>query len=298
MAKRPRGPQPNWRPNRPRTRALLADITARYQQHRDEGTLPRGGRGIFYDLRPHGLGNGLTYTKITRERPQSAFGPMEASQKNIQEVLQMARRAGIIRESWVADDRAPDPLTPWTFTDADDYAAWVAEDAKQFQLDRQRGQDCYVEVACEPEGLGPRLALVAEPYGVPVYPSGGYGGLKGKRELATRAASRDVPTIVLVVTDYDDDGMDIYQSAREDAIAWVPYYNPPRPGCWLRFKRIAITRQQAIDNDALDDDGKAEADALPVQVMDRILTRWLDRLLDTATREQVLADLDREGPRP
>lgn len=49
MTKRPRGPQPNWQPSTPLQRGILADLLARYEQHHQEGTLPRSGRGMFYD---------------------------------------------------------------------------------------------------------------------------------------------------------------------------------------------------------------------------------------------------------
>ncbi len=42
-------------PRSPRADAVYADIIDRLQQHDDEDTLPRGGRGLFYDLRPHGF---------------------------------------------------------------------------------------------------------------------------------------------------------------------------------------------------------------------------------------------------
>ena len=48
---------------------IVPDLIARYRQHYDEGTLPRGPRGIFYDLRPHGMGNGMTYRSPTALTP-------------------------------------------------------------------------------------------------------------------------------------------------------------------------------------------------------------------------------------
>jgi hypothetical protein len=47
----------------------------------------------------------------------------------------------------------------------------------------------------------------------------------------------------------------------------------------------------------LDDDGKAEADALPVLVMDAIVTGWLDRLSDPAGRESLRGEQQRERVR-
>jgi hypothetical protein len=297
MTTRPRGPQPNWRPRTARQKALLADIVARYQKHYDEDTLPRGGRGIFYDLRPAGRGNGVTYTKPTKDYPVKDFGPMEASPDAVQEVLALARRAGMMPESWVADAHAPTPITQTIYADADDFASTVAEAAEEFLLDAQRDQDLYIEVWCEAEGLAPRLARIALPYGVHVYSGGGYDGLKGKRSFAARAADRDVPTIVFGVSDRDDHGDKIFRACAEDSSAWVTAYTPGLPGDWLTFRRLALTREQAEAHGVLDEDGKAEADALSVPIMDGILREALDELLDPEIRQAVLAEQDDERRR-
>jgi hypothetical protein len=67
-----------------------------------------------------------------------------------------------------------------------------------------------------------------------------------------------------------------------------------RPGDWLHFERIAVTRDQASAHDVLDEHGQAEADALPVPVMDAVLLDWLDGLLVEAIRAEVRAAQARE----
>jgi hypothetical protein len=55
----------------PKAEAVRADILDRLRQHEREDTLPRGGRGLFYDLRPHGMpdnSRGITYTKHPRDK--------------------------------------------------------------------------------------------------------------------------------------------------------------------------------------------------------------------------------------
>ena len=42
-------------PRSPRADAVRDDILDRLAQHEAEDTLPRRGRGLFYDLRPHGI---------------------------------------------------------------------------------------------------------------------------------------------------------------------------------------------------------------------------------------------------
>ena len=97
----------------------------------------------------------------------------------------------------------------------------VEHAAERFSLDRQRYQPVYVEVLCEAEDLAPRLSRVGRGLRRAGLPSGGFDGLKGKREFADRALDRDVPTVVLHVGDRDDHGDHIYVAAAEDAVAWA-----------------------------------------------------------------------------
>jgi hypothetical protein len=286
MARRPRGALPGWRPRTARQAAILADLVARYEQHRREDTLPRGGRGIFYDLRPDGMGHGITYRKPDSAHPVADFDRDTAAHPAaVQEVLVLARRAGIIPEHWVADARAPEAFAPGYDDSAEDAAETIAsiiDNAQEnFALDRQRYQPVYIEVLCEPEDLQARLARVAEGYGVPVYSGAGFDGLKGKRAFAERALARDVPTVVLHFGDRDKHGEDIFTAAAEDAIAWAGDDDV------LRFERVALTVEQAREHDLLDADGKAEVDGLPVPVMDRLLTDAIEALQDAACRERL-----------
>jgi hypothetical protein len=291
MTTRPRGPQRHWRPTAPRQIGILADLIARYSQHNDEGTLPRGGRGIFYDLRPAGMGNGVTYRKPDSMHPLSEFGPMEAHPAAVQEVLVMARRAGLIPEAWVADTRAPSPLLQNYDDSADSVAdsiAWWAENAvSSFRMDPQLLQPRYIELWCEAEDLAPRIARVSESYGVPVYSGGGFDGLKGKRAVANRAGIRDMPTLILHIGDRDPHGEMIYNAVREDAEAW---HRSGGHGGDLVFERLALTMEQADEHGLLDADGKAEADSLPVQVLDAIVTGRLDELIDPVSLEHMRED--------
>src|SRR5207249_4668801 len=78
-------------PRSTKAEAVRADILDRLRQHKAEDTLPRGGRGLFYDLRPHGLpGNprGVTYTKDPKDKGR---GSMEATPKYVADQLALMR---------------------------------------------------------------------------------------------------------------------------------------------------------------------------------------------------------------
>jgi hypothetical protein len=299
---RPRGPI-TWTPRDPFGKALLADITDRLDQHRREGTLPRSPRGLFYDLRPTGFGRGLTYTKHPEMRRTAAgqprkANPMDVTPALVTEYLIKARRAGIVPERWIEDGRAPEPSVPWyDDSTAEEIADRLVSEIRDpyVSYSPQRGQPVHLEVLTEAAGLIGRTARIAGQYGVPVYSGGGYDGLKAKRALGERAAGRDVPTVVLRISDYDRHGLIIATAGMEDSIAWAGHFGADDG--WLTVERVALTEAQAREHDLLDGDGKAEADGLPVPVMDGILRDTIERHQDPAVREQNERDAETERAR-
>jgi hypothetical protein len=301
MSVRPKGPlPPRWEPASPKRRAVLADVLDRYRQHYEEDTLPRDGRGIFYDLRPRGRGRGITYIKRGKEREhwydpagrdarRGRFGPDEVGPEYVQELVADARRAGLLPETWVADQRAP---TPWLPLLNDQTAAEEAGAVMDVilhagvRLDRQTGQPVFVELWYEAGGLAARAVRVVEPYDVPVYSGAGMDGLKGKRAAAERIAeraNRGQRTDVLLIGDHDRHGRLIRDVYEEDVRAWAVSYGVD-PGM-VEFTTVAVTEEQAVEHDLLDDEGKAEADGLPVPVHDQLIRDAILSRQDPARRE-------------
>jgi hypothetical protein len=275
-------------PRSPKADAVTADILDRLRQHHEEDTLPRGGRGLFYDLRPHGMPRnprGVTYTKHPKAKGK---GSMEATPEYVQNQLALMRRVWnpatgerLVREGWISDARMPDPLTPTETVSARQAAENVAAYLRDLCLARQAGQPVYLELRCEAQDLMQRIARVAHPYGVHVYSGSGSDGLKPKKEAAERAAGRNVPTIVGHLADLDDDGGDIADAFAEDAYAFTEWHRDYE-GAKGSFdmKRLALTRKQALAHDLLDADGHAEVDGLPVPVLDAIVRRFIEAHLD------------------
>jgi hypothetical protein len=216
------------------------------------------------------------------------FGPDEVGPDYVQNVVADARRAGKLPESWVADSRAPESVAAWSRDEtAEDVAEWVIERIRgaHVRIGRQVGQDGYIELWCEAGDLIPRLSRVAADYDVPVSSGGGMDGLKGKRAAAERIAaraSRDVATVVLLVGDHDLHGVLIRDVYEADVGAWVTGAHGVDRSI-VTFETIAVTEDQARQHDLLDADGKAEADGLPVQVMDQILRDAIERHSDPGT---------------
>jgi hypothetical protein len=275
-------------PRSPKAEAVRADILDRLRQHAAEDTLPRGGRGLFYDLRPHGLPDnprGVIYLKHPTETGRNS---MQASPNYVTDQLAAMRRVWnpvtgewLVDESWIADSRMPDPLTPTETSKAVDAAHVIASYIRRLWLARQAGQPVYLELRCEAVDLMPRIARVALPYGVHVYSGSGSDGLKPKKEAAERAARRGVPTIIGHLADYDEDGGDIADAFAEDAIAFAAWHRDYENASGsLMIARLALTLAQARRYNLLDDDGKAEVDGLPVPALDALVRNWIESHLD------------------
>jgi hypothetical protein len=87
-------------------------------------------------------------------------------------------------------------------------------------MDRQHGQERYLEVWVEAAGMAPMVGRVArDDYGVPVYSSGGFDSVTAKYQAAARMRDRDVPTTVLHIGDYDPSGVALFEAVDEDVTA-------------------------------------------------------------------------------
>ena len=270
----------------------------RLHQHRVEDTGPRGGRGLFYDLRPRGIpGNprGVIYVK---EMTDTSRESMEATPEFVTDQLASMRRVydptfdeWLIPEEEISDAHAPDPIGPSEVSDASEAADIVKNYLNRLWLTRQAGQPVYLELRCEAADLIPRLVRVARPYGVWVYSGGGSDGLKPKKEAAERAADREVPTIIGHLGDFDEAGGNIYNAFKEDVSAFVDWHCEYQGAQGdLDVDRLALTYQQAVDHDLLDSHGKAELDGLPVPVLDAIVIGFIKKHMDLKILEAVKND--------
>jgi hypothetical protein len=287
-------------PSSPKADAVIADILDRLRLHDKEDTLPRGGNGLFYDLRPHGMAGksrGVTYIKKTKEQIKAErWGPMEAGGKYVTDLLALMRRVWnpetgewLVNEEWISDSRAPEPHLPNEITNAK-MAAWaIAERIRRLCLARQAGQPVYLELRCEAEDLMPRIARIALPYGVHVYSGSGSDGLKPKKEAAERAAWRRVPTIIGSLTDYNRPGGDITDAFAEDSKAFCDWHRKyeDAPGS-LTVVRLGLTLAQAQAHKLLDADGKAELDGLPVPALDAIVRNFIKSNLNMNIQRKVI----------
>jgi len=324
---RPLGPiDPNWQPvanaKGNLARAVRADLVAVFAEHEAAGTLPRSPRGAFYDLMPAGRGNSATYVKpIKGQQVRADHKSMQAHPDYVSEKLEDLRRQGIIPEDWVADARAPRPIR-WAGQpydeplddEADRIVELLEKEADAWGLDWQSRQAHRLGLFVEAEGMMARMRTIASRYGVPIFSGSGFAGLKGIREFAEDAAFRDVPSVILTITDYDTHGLLIADRVADDAVEWfeqgpdninyrrwvergrpkspakgprpIPTTKPGTPG--LEFVRIGITPEQAARyperQDAL---GHMQAEGMPVADMDALVEGAIRERVDLVRLQRV-----------
>ncbi len=189
-----------WRPHA-RTRVLLEQVQAILVEYEDH--LPLTVRQIFYRL-VGGYG----------------FEKTEAAYERLGNLLVRARRARIVDFDDIRDDGIVTHSSRW-HAGVEDFWDDTGRRARDYRRDRQAGQGQCLELWCEAAGMAPQLARVADEYSVPVFSSGGFSSLSAVRLIAERACSRDVPTVILHVGDFDPSGESIFEAVTADAAAFV-----------------------------------------------------------------------------
>jgi len=219
---RPRG-FAAWNP-RPESLALVQDVQAVLVEYHDH--LPLIIRQAFYRL------------VATR-----GFDKTELAYSRLCETVNRARRAGLINFAAIRDD-GPARYEPASWADPASFLADMLTDAQRFRLDRQNGQPVRLWVLCEAGGMGPMLARVADPFGVPVLTSGGFDSLTAKYDLAlelTETLETGTRAEILHLGDLDPSGEHLFMSLAEDVTAMCQALCGAQP----TFTRLAVTREQA-----------------------------------------------------
>jgi hypothetical protein len=157
-------------------------------------------------------------------------------------IVNDARRTGMIPMDAIRDDGAVEESS-FSYDGEVHFFDVVEVMAKEFRLDRQRGQSRRLVLWCEAAGMVPQLKRVVDQFGIPVVSGGGYDSTTEKHRLG-RDWSREGATTVLHVGDFDLHGLSIFRALSEDIGAFAEHY-----GGDVEFVRIAITPAQA---DALD----------------------------------------------
>jgi hypothetical protein len=190
-----------WEPE-PDSRAIVAQIEEVLRDYRQY--LPLTLRQIFYRL------------VATKGYPKD-----EASYKRLGELLNRARRAGIIRFEDIRDDGVMREAS-YMLNGVAHAMREQIETAEAYRLDRQRNQPTRLYVLCEAQGMVPQLVRICDRYAITVQSKGGFDSVTAKHALARELRSRgSARTLVLHLGDHDPSGGHIFKSLEEDVAAFA-----------------------------------------------------------------------------
>jgi hypothetical protein len=273
--KRPRGPQPRWRPKRETLRVLTA-VDAVLDRYRDH--LPVSLRQLFYVL-----------------LSDSVLEKSERDYKRMCEYVGMARRSGRITWEAIRDDTQVAVDAPPFFAGPTSFWEAVAVAADDYRVDRQGGQPVRLELWCETGGMVPQLVRIGGEFGIATYSGGGFDGLVGKHSAAERAIASDRKTIILHLGDLDPSGIWMFTALSEDVKAFAAVGNAE-----VEFERVAVTEDQVQTYELPTAPPKptdwrafsgttTQAEALPPDILATIVREAIEAHRDSDVHQRTLA---------
>lgn len=274
---RPRG-FIQWKP-RSKTALLVSEVKSILDEYRS--FLPMTIRQIFYRL-----------------VATTGYEKTEKGYSRLCETLNRARRARLISFDAIRDDGFHrSGFLGWE--DVDEAKASLREQALQYTVDRQRGQESHLVVWCEARGMVPQLEKIAMRYSVPVYSSGGFDSVTVKHDIAHEFSIYD-HVKVLHIGDHDPSGVHVFGSLDEDVSEFLVAY-----GGDAEFIRLAVTPEHIEELGLPTAPPKAtdrrsfsgmtcQAEALPPDTLARILEDAITSRIDLELYDQVLREEDDE----
>lgn len=230
----------------------------------------------------------------------------EKSYKNLGSLVTDARMAGLM--DWAAiEDRVRQPRIPQDFGGLNDL---VEAALNAYRLPRWKGQDVYVELWVEKDALAGVLRPIANEYHVTMMVNRGYSSASAMYESANRfmeGAVNEHPQdfrnmVLLYLGDHDPSGEDMVRDVRDRCQIF---------GADVDVRKIALTTAQVRQykpppNPAKITDSRAaayiekhghsswEVDALPPQVLSRLIRSELDSLVDRTLMNRVIAQEEKD----
>lgn len=229
----------------------------------------------------------------------------ERSYKNLSSLLTNARLAGLV--DWGAiEDRARRPQIP---SDFENLEQLVDAALASYKLPRWKGQDYYVELWVEKDALASVLSPIARRNHITLMVNRGYSSASAmyasaQRFIDGRSAlfDKDKTLVLLYLGDMDPSGEDMVRDVQDrlqlfevdlevEKIALtmpqVKKYNPPP-------NPAKVTDPRAANYIAQHGNHSWEVDALPPNVLTKLIQAEIDQYLDVDKMELVKEQEERD----
>jgi hypothetical protein len=218
--------------------------------------------------------------------------------QRLDNALIVARKEGLIPYEWIEDrTRRPRDVAMW-----EDLSEFIEDIRYAYRKNIWSRQKNYIVVWVEKEALSEIFSKIVEPYGVTLVVGRGYNSLSIKKELADRFKSINKSVVILYFGDFDPSGEDIYR----DLVDSFSFFGT-RP----KIEKVALTREQVEEYHLPFDftkktdaratnfikkygDMAVELDALPVQVLQKLIKENIEKYLDAKAFNSVIAEEEQE----
>lgn len=241
----------------------------------------------------------LYYQLVSRDIVENTV----RSYKNVGSAVADGRLAGLI--DWDAiEDRGRQPRSPPEWSSVDEI---VRGAVNAFRLPRWRGQEMYVELWVEKEALAGVLEPIASDHHVTLMVNKGYSSASAMYESAQRirAEADGRPAIVFYLGDHDPSGEDMVRDVGDRLFLF---------GADVDVKKLALTMPQVDQyrpppNPAKVTDSRArayiekhgprswEVDALPPNVLARVIRDAFRKVIDREAMNEVVAEEEQQRKR-
>ena len=228
----------------------------------------------------------------------------ERAYKNLSALISDARLAGLI--DWDAiEDRIRKPQTPPQWRSLKDLIERCIDGYRSRRWDDQPE---YVELWVEKDALAGVLAPIASDFHVTLMVNRGYSSQSAMYEAAQRiieetdAKDKEEPALILYLGDLDPSGEDMVRDVEErlqrfeanvtvEKVALTPeqvaqYKPPPNPAKMSDSRAGRYVAQHGTSS--------WEVDALPPDVLDKLVRRAIKQHVDEDVVEKVLAAEDKQ----
>jgi hypothetical protein len=238
----------------------------------------------------------LYYQLVTKNIIPNA----ERSYKNLSALVTDARMAG--KMDWTAiEDRVRQPQVPLEFRDMQHR---IDSALRNYRLPRWEGQEQYVELWVEKDALAGVLQPIAFEYHITLMVNRGYSSASAMYESAQRfiegadraSTGGALSCVLLYLGDHDPSGEDMVRDVAERLVTF---------GAEIEVKKVALTmtqvkRYKPPPNPAKLSDPRAaayvaehggsswEVDALPPNVLARLIRTELDALVDRERMDVII----------
>lgn len=213
----------------------------------------------------------------------------------LSQLLTKGRMGGVV--DWeIIEDRIRKPQIPYYVVDIEDA---IQDTINQYRLNRQKGQDTYIELWIEKDALSGVLKRITEKYHINLMVNRGYTSTSAMYDAHNRfkwAINRGQKCKILYLGDHDPSGLDMIRDIRDRL---TDFYVD------VEVKQIGLTQQQIKQyapppNPAKITDPRAkdyvrefgnvswEVDALTPQVLNELVEDNLRETIDLEMFENIL----------